>query len=46
MSYFSICDGKSINNFETAQDHQRVMEADKVKNTGGMGAYLPSRLIN
>ena len=46
MSYFIICDGKSIKNFETAQDHKRVMEGDKGKNTGGMGAYSPSRLIN
>ena len=46
MSYFVICDGKSIKSFETAQDHKRVMEGDKGKNTGGMGAYSPSRLIN
>ncbi len=46
MSYFVISDGKSIKNFETAQDHKRVMEGDKGKNTGGMGAYSPSRLIN
>ena len=46
MSYFIITDGKSIKNFETAQDHKRVLEGDKGKNTGGMGAYSPSRLIN
>jgi len=46
MSYFIISDGKSIKSFETAQDHKRVMEGDKGKNTGGMGAYSPSRLIN
>ena len=46
MSYFVISDGKSIKSFETAQDHKRVLEGDKGKNTGGMGAYSPSRLIN
>ena len=46
MSYFVITDGKSIKAFETAQDHKRVYEGDKGKNTGGMGAYSPSRLIN
>ena len=46
MSYFIISDGKTIKNFGTAQDHKRVGEGDTGKNTGGMGAYSPSRLIN
>ena len=46
MSFFIISDGVNIKNFETAQDHKRVHEGDKGKNTGGMGAYCPSRLIN
>jgi len=46
MSYFIISDGKNIKNFQTAQDHKRVSEGDKGKNTGGMGAYSPSRLLN
>ena len=46
MSYFIISDGKTIKNFGTAQDHKRVFEGDKGKNTGGMGAYSPSRMIN
>jgi len=46
MSYFIISDGKTIKSFETAQDHKRVFEGDAGKNTGGMGAYSPSRLIN
>jgi len=45
MSYFIISDGKTIKSFGTAQDHKRVLENDKGKNTGGMGAYSPSRLI-
>jgi phosphoribosylamine--glycine ligase len=46
MSYFVVSDGKTIKNFGTAQDHKRVLEGDKGRNTGGMGAYSPSRLIN
>ena len=46
MSYFVISDGKTIVKFQTAQDHKRVGEGDTGKNTGGMGAYSPSRLIN
>ena len=46
MSYFIISDGKVIKNFQTAQDHKRVLEGDRGKNTGGMGAYSPSKLIN
>ena len=37
---------KILKHFGTAQDHKRVLEGDKGKNTGGMGAYSPSRLIN
>ncbi len=44
MSFFIISDGKSFKMFGTAQDHKRVYEGDKGKNTGGMGAYSPSRL--
>tara|TARA_B100001029_G_C15058439_1_gene456317 strand:- start:65 stop:1336 length:1272 start_codon:yes stop_codon:yes gene_type:complete len=46
MSYFVVSDGKTIKDFETAQDHKRVLEGDRGKNTGGMGAYSPSRLIS
>ena len=46
MSFFIICDGKDFKKFGTAQDHKRVGEGDKGKNTGGMGAYSPSKLDN
>ena len=46
MSFFVISDGSTVKNFGTAQDHKRVSEGDKGKNTGGMGAYSPSRLIS
>ncbi len=44
MSFFIISDGVTYKKFGTAQDHKRVLEGDKGKNTGGMGAYSPSRL--
>ena len=46
MSFFIICDGANFKLFKTAQDHKRVFEGDEGKNTGGMGAYSPSGLIN
>ncbi len=46
MSFFTVHDGNTFKVFGTAQDHKRVLEGDKGKNTGGMGAYSPSRLIN
>jgi len=46
MSFFIISDGDTYQNFGTAQDHKRALEGDKGKNTGGMGAYSPSRMEN
>ena len=46
MSYFIISDGVTFKNFNTAQDHKRVGEGDVGENTGGMGAYCPSGIIN
>ena len=46
MSFFILTDGITIKEFDTAQDHKRVFDGDKGKNTGGMGCYSPSRLIN
>ena len=44
MSFFIVSDGKTYKEFGTAQDHKRVLEGDKGRNTGGMGAYSPSKL--
>jgi len=46
MSYFIVTDGKCYKFFGSAQDHKRVGEGDTGKNTGGMGCYSPSRLLN
>ena len=41
-----ITDGTNFKQIGTAQDHKRVGEGDTGLNTGGMGAYSPSLLIN
>ena len=45
-SYFIITDGYQFKSLGTAQDHKRIGERDTGLNTGGMGAYSPSFLIN
>src|SRR5210317_1601831 len=46
MSYFIISDGSTFRYFGSAQDHKRVLEGDKSKNTREMGDYSPSRLFS
>ena len=45
-SYFVITDGKNYLPIGTAQDHKKIGEGDTGPNTGGMGAYSPSLLVN
>ena len=45
-SYFLIVDRNNFKFFGSAQDHKRVKENDKGRNTGGMGAYSPAPIIN
>ena len=45
-SYFVITDGKNFKQIGTAQDHKRIGENDVGLNTGGMGAYSPSLIID
>tara|TARA_B100002052_G_scaffold298943_1_gene334338 strand:- start:5266 stop:6543 length:1278 start_codon:yes stop_codon:yes gene_type:complete len=45
LSYFVIVDENSYHFFGSAQDHKRVGERDTGPNTGGMGAYSPSKLL-
>ena len=42
-SFFLVCDGRTALPFATAQDHKRLLDGDLGPNTGGMGAYSPSR---
>jgi len=46
LSYFSIVDESSYHFFGSAQDHKRVGAGDVGANTGGMGAYSPSQLLD
>jgi len=46
VSVFALCDGKRYILLPTAQDHKRLNEKDKGPNTGGMGAYSPTPLLN
>ena len=46
VSLFAICDGQVALEIGTAQDHKRAFDGDKGPNTGGMGAYSPSPLLD
>ena len=46
LSYFTIVDKNSYIFFGSAQDHKKVGEGEVGPNTGGMGAYSPSSILN
>lgn len=46
VSYLVLTDGNDFVAFPPAQDHKRIFEGDQGPNTGGMGAYAPTTLVN
>ncbi len=42
VSVFALCDGSRFVTLMPAQDHKKILDGDKGKNTGGMGAYAPA----
>jgi len=46
LSLFVICDGVDYKMLPAAQDHKRLLDNDVGPNTGGMGAYAPTPLID
>ena len=45
-SYIALSDGKIAIPMATSQDHKRVFDNDEGANTGGMGAYSPTPIID
>ena len=46
VSVFALCDGRRAVMVGSAQDHKRIYDGDQGPNTGGMGAFAPSPLID
>ena len=46
VSVFALCDGRGAVLVGSAQDHKRIFDDDQGPNTGGMGAFAPSPLLD
>jgi phosphoribosylamine--glycine ligase len=45
-SILALCDGRNLYTLEACQDHKAVGDGDTGPNTGGMGAYSPTPVID
>ena len=46
VSFFVVANGEHYVPLLSAQDHKRIFDDDQGPNTGGMGAFSPSPLMN
>ena len=46
VSFFVVAAGEEYVSLLSAQDHKRIFDDDRGPNTGGMGAFSPSPLMN
>jgi phosphoribosylamine--glycine ligase len=46
VSFFVLSDGERAVPLGSAQDHKRLFDGDRGPNTGGMGAFAPSPLVD
>ncbi|MGA2669447.1 MAG: phosphoribosylamine--glycine ligase [Ignavibacteria bacterium] len=44
-SVFAVCDGNDYIVLPPAQDHKKILDGEKGKNTGGMGSFAPANKI-
>lgn len=46
LSVMALVDGTSFRTLASAQDHKRALDGDRGPNTGGMGAYSPTPVLD
>jgi len=46
VSVMAFADGLNFSTMVAARDHKRIFDGDRGPNTGGMGAYAPTRIID
>jgi phosphoribosylamine--glycine ligase len=46
LSVMALVDGQSFRTLASAQDHKRALDGDRGPNTGGMGAYSPTPVLD